>query len=546
MLDIFVPGNRLISYARAIISFLSFLILMNAFGTSSPEAIVLNAIFGLYAVVSFTGLIISIKNWYLDYKLSNLYLYIDIIAYFIAVGAVQKFGITSIFISGIVLIGFCFSTISQKEARQSYILVFSVLITTMFFIGIQDQFFQSQLTRDLTPFLALGIIVPVVMWIGLRVSRVSLPSFLGLGFDSSQPISTSIIDYARAASGAPKAALCWFDREDLKCYVLRSDDAPDGAQPLANFTAAGAINDLAPMLFDWKRDRSLMISATGAVGPASPTVPGQSLLREVGFETGICMPIFAEESRRLWIILSGIPNAGWGHLVLVQAIADELSQGAGWHQAAVHARNEALRQLRKTVASDLHDSVAHSLAGTRFLLGALVARTADRPELQSEVASIRTAIDDEYTHIRGLIEQLRVDNADQSNVDLIEYIGKENVFLAKRWQVDVRLIDSDFRIPIPLWAALIFQQIVREAVSNAVRHAQASQVRIFCSKNIRQLSLKILNNFDSNHAEQGFQPRSITDRLREVGGTLSISSASGWTELDMTIPVSALTLPFGD
>lgn len=139
-----------------------------------------------------------------------------------------------------------------------------------------------------------------------------------------------------------------------------------------------------------------------------------------------------------------------------------------------------------------------------------------------------------------MIGQLREAETDTHKRNLVEDIDVILPILASRWQIEVRIIESDYRINVPGWLSLEVQQIVRETVGNAVRHGKASEVSISCRVRLNEIRLEIMDNgCGFPDAEETAPPHSINERVGELGGTLEIDSRPGSTVLQIVLPLGS-------
>jgi signal transduction histidine kinase len=82
--------------------------------------------------------------------------------------------------------------------------------------------------------------------------------------------------------------------------------------------------------------------------------------------------------------------------------------------------------------------------------------------------------------------------------------------------------------------------MVNEAVNNVRRHTQAQQVWISLTAEADALHLRVRDDgaARSGRPAADFEPRSLTERVRELGGSLAVQRANGLdTQLHITIPV---------
>jgi signal transduction histidine kinase len=238
------------------------------------------------------------------------------------------------------------------------------------------------------------------------------------------------------------------------------------------------------------------------------------------------------------LVLTGIPLMSWDHLRTVHALANEVTHaidGTVFEQAA---RDAALVRLRQAVARDLHDSVAQSLAGARFWLQALKARTGKNHELLAEIEQVEEALVTENLHIRALIEQLRRDEQAQGLRDLTADLADLLTTLSLHWRIETAFKGGAGAYPVPYQLSFDTQQVVREAFANAVRHGQASRIELMFRPTEQGFDLSVSDN-GTGFPEGMTSPRpvSITERVALLGGTLEVNSSSSGVSLNMHIPI---------
>ncbi|HET9055177.1 MAG TPA: ATP-binding protein, partial [Cyclobacteriaceae bacterium] len=99
---------------------------------------------------------------------------------------------------------------------------------------------------------------------------------------------------------------------------------------------------------------------------------------------------------------------------------------------------------------------------------------------------------------------------------------------------------GNLQILIPSVKANELFRIIQEAVNNAIKHAEATQLQIALHVTDRVLSVKIIDDgvgFDTQSPTGGFGLRNINKRIKSVNGTVSINSTPAGTTLQLFIPV---------
>ena len=86
----------------------------------------------------------------------------------------------------------------------------------------------------------------------------------------------------------------------------------------------------------------------------------------------------------------------------------------------------------------------------------------------------------------------------------------------------------------------VLSLIVREAVTNIVRHAQASRCRLECGANGGATALVVEDDGRGCIRQEGNGLRGMRERVESIGGQLRIDSAQG-TRLVIEIPQQAVS-----
>jgi signal transduction histidine kinase len=216
---------------------------------------------------------------------------------------------------------------------------------------------------------------------------------------------------------------------------------------------------------------------------------------------------------------------------LIRDVAGQL--GAVVHSAAllgslrasqerlVLAREEERRRLRR----DLHDGLGPALAGLTLQVDTLrhQLRT-DGADADSSLLDLRTGIQSTVLDVRRIVEGLRPPALDELGLAeaLHQLVRRLEVADGPRVEVSVEVSD---RLPAAVEVATY--RIVAEAVTNAIKHAQARLVRIHVSVDPTCVLVEVCDDGAGSAAvrEDGVGLVSMRERAEEIGGRLSIESA---------------------
>lgn len=256
------------------------------------------------------------------------------------------------------------------------------------------------------------------------------------------------------------------------------------------------------------------------------------------------VPIQAGEMQGHAILLGvGRPS---GTLLETAARAGEaMNVALARHQVLARWFEHAQTSARIAMSRDLHDGITQTLAGLRLNISALRNRLdGDRAALDADLAEIIAIIAAEQTNLRALmVDRPHVKN---DRVDLITLIARRLELLGRQWQIECRLDPkSESAIPVSASLSMELELLIREAISNAVRYADARQFVVRLARSEDQLFLSIKSDgrppdpaqqMDEDGAER-IASRSLERRIVMLGGTAYEEAISAGTLLAIRLPV---------
>jgi signal transduction histidine kinase len=159
-----------------------------------------------------------------------------------------------------------------------------------------------------------------------------------------------------------------------------------------------------------------------------------------------------------------------------------------------HSGERALLEERQRIARELHDVVAHHMSVIAIQAEAAPYKTADPPpELVESFGEIRASALAGLTELRRVLGVLRTGGQDTTPqpglADLDALLDS-----ARSGGVSVTATVSGNPGPLPGGVDLSAYRIVQEALSNAMRHAPGSQVRLHLTYRPDALALEISND----------------------------------------------------
>jgi signal transduction histidine kinase len=295
------------------------------------------------------------------------------------------------------------------------------------------------------------------------------------------------------------------------------------------------------VLFDLDEDESL---STREHGWYRFMAAGQLLdepgLRQVGALEGVVAEV-RTRTRRGWLVLWDIADLSVDYLEL----GVELGRAAGAvldHDALLSAIEEgAAARTRLTIARDVHDSVVQFLAGAAFRVEAIMRGSRSGGQFESDLKELKRLLIEEQVEIRAFVSALRR-NRELELAEAVDELKALAARLEQQWSIDCRVEASNDNASIPIRLQLDLQQLMREAVANAVRHGGASRVDVDVGVEQDQLRLQVKDNgtgFVLAKGNSPAQPWSLKERVDRAHGSLSLYSEPGCTNIVITIPLGA-------
>jgi len=201
---------------------------------------------------------------------------------------------------------------------------------------------------------------------------------------------------------------------------------------------------------------------------------------------------------------------------------------------------------------DLHDGIIQSLYAAGLTIESARAVAASDPqEADRRLAQCRERLNLTIRDVRAYIAGLAPEQVRQASfTQAVEVIAEE--LSAGRY------VEFDFRIDDAATNLLSGEQttealqIVREAISNSLRHGNAKQVTVRLHSGDGAVSLLVQDNgsgFDSSAARCGYGLRNMQARAQQHGGELRVESTVGsGTRVVLTLPAdpSVKPLPVDD
>ncbi|OHO83147.1 two-component sensor histidine kinase [Corynebacterium sp. HMSC036E10] len=217
-------------------------------------------------------------------------------------------------------------------------------------------------------------------------------------------------------------------------------------------------------------------------------------------------------------------------------MADDLRSAQRERAAAEHAAGVA--QERARLAREVHDTMAQGLSSIVLLGRALDKQLGDDAAARETLDVIRSTAADNLAEARRFV---KINSADTVSVEdkpqrvalparlerLARAASDRQRALDEPLEVQVNAVD----LPEP--AASVAERMVREGLSNIVRHAGASKAVITVDKLGATATIDVFDNGRGISGKEGYGLKGLRARVEEIGGELSVEG----NVLAATLPV---------
>jgi len=173
---------------------------------------------------------------------------------------------------------------------------------------------------------------------------------------------------------------------------------------------------------------------------------------------------------------------------------------------------QALGEERERIYADLHDDL-----GAKLLQ---LVHTAEHPRQADLARAVLQDLRDVVTRSRGEPGTLNDVLADIRS-EATQRLNAVNITLD--WQQD----DNDVTPQLDQHQALHLFRIVREAISNVIRHAGATRLRVRVDATPKRLTLELSDDGVGRGAGKGRGTENMRERARELDGAVTWREATG-------------------
>lgn len=232
-------------------------------------------------------------------------------------------------------------------------------------------------------------------------------------------------------------------------------------------------------------------------------------------------------------------------------LAKEMTRELRESEARLQKSNETLRRLaehaesikeieRKRIAREIHDDLGQNLLALRIEADLLTARTEKHhPRLHARARMTRDQIDMTIKSVRQIINDLRPNVLDLGLHAAVDWQITE---FRRRTSIACELVENSQDIPVDDRSATALFRILQESLTNVLRHAHASHVRVELRVDPGWVSMSISDDgVGLPEAERNklgsFGLVGVEERVKILNGAFNVSSTPGkGTTIQVSIP----------
>lgn len=189
--------------------------------------------------------------------------------------------------------------------------------------------------------------------------------------------------------------------------------------------------------------------------------------------------------------------------------------------------NLATLSERNRISREIHDNLGHILSRSLLQIGALIATNKD-PNMKESLIGVKETLSNGMDSVRRSVHNLHDESIDLH--DQIYGLVKEFSFCPINLNYDISE-NPDIKLKYS------FISIIKEAMSNIIKHSNATEVDITLNEHPGFYQIIIRDNgvVDDYNIENGIGIRNILDRVAAFNGNVNINTDNGF-KIFISIP----------
>jgi len=358
------------------------------------------------------------------------------------------------------------------------------------------------------------------------------------GQDAAVPIA-SALGHAAEIMCVPRLLIIWEQPDEpFRDIVLWSDDRVQYMRERSD--------RFGTIVAESVGDKSFSCDVK-ARGLSTDKLINDDLRRTFSIKSALSAPFQLPVCHGRIFLLDPVDDCGPEDLLLAELIATRLGVDLEHHLLRSEREMAAALTERSRLARDLHDGVLQGLTAADIQLKLSQSRAPG--DAADHLAQIRQVLATEQQRIRAFVEATRSGgNTPAEPADLLGRIKNLLKVLSHQWGCDVEVTVEPPDLQTSEYISYNVCHLIAEALSNAVRHGNASHVDVSVEAGRDRLKLKICDNglgflgpndlhSDEELTVHGISPHSLSTRAKELGGSLYMQTSPSGVKIDIEIPL---------
>ncbi|TWT10365.1 sensor histidine kinase [Streptococcus sp. sy004] len=201
---------------------------------------------------------------------------------------------------------------------------------------------------------------------------------------------------------------------------------------------------------------------------------------------------------------------------------------------------EIVKQERRRIARDLHDTVSQELFASSMMISGLSQSLdgLETDQLKTQLLAVEEILGKAQNDLRVMLLHLRPTELEDRTLEQgLAMILRE---LTDKSNIGVTYHKSIGKLPKVIEDNLF--RIAQEFISNTLKHAQATRLEVYLQEKETEVELKMVDNgrgFDLNVArELSYGLTNIQERVDDLAGTMTfLTSLGNGVSMDIHVPI---------
>jgi signal transduction histidine kinase len=245
--------------------------------------------------------------------------------------------------------------------------------------------------------------------------------------------------------------------------------------------------------------------------------------------------------RRLMLGLGAVATFAAASLLWILLLRRQVSRQLATIERKL--QSEVATEERRRIAREFHDTLEQDLAGIELQMDAAADTTHDlqcRVVLEKQRGLLARLRQETHDFLWDLRDPARLDGA------IVESLAAQTAYLQSGTSVPLRLLADERVGLVPAAVQFHLLRIVREAIHNAVRHGDPSEVSVGVRAEGADIVVEVVddghgfNPSAKQHLAGHFGLRGMSERAERIGARLAITSRpETGTRVRVSVPVAA-------